>query len=156
MQRTEIIVSDPLKLTLTWRGDKIAGIRLDWKAEDDLSDFSSPQAGRLEHALAAYLEGKHVVWPDLPLDFASVGGFAREVLAELAKVGYGQCATYGELAARAGRPGAARAVGRVMAANPFPLVLPCHRIVGSNMKLTGFGPGLPMKKMLLELEGVLK
>ncbi|MBF0512986.1 MAG: MGMT family protein, partial [Desulfovibrionaceae bacterium] len=58
-------------------------------------------------------------------------------------------------AARAGRPGAARAVGRVMAANPFPLVLPCHRVVGAGMKLTGFGPGLPMKKMLLELEGVL-
>jgi methylated-DNA-[protein]-cysteine S-methyltransferase len=155
MPTVETIVVKPLALKLAWANGKIARLELAWAGEGDRSECASPEAGRLHAALAAYLEGKGRVWPELPLDFSGVGAFARGVLAELAKVGYGQCLTYGELAARAGRPGAARAVGRVMAENPFPLVLPCHRVVGSGGKLTGFGPGLPMKKMLLELEGVL-
>jgi len=155
MREIETIVVAPLKLTLSWEGDKISGIVLAWAGEGDGDDYGSPEAGRLAMALAAYLAKETTVWPELPLDFSGVGAFARVVLAELAKVGYGQCLTYGELAERCGRPGAARAVGRVMAENPFPLVLPCHRVVGRGMKLTGFGPGLPMKKMLLELEGIL-
>ncbi|MEE9464789.1 MAG: methylated-DNA--[protein]-cysteine S-methyltransferase [Candidatus Neomarinimicrobiota bacterium] len=78
--------------------------------------------------------------------------FAHQVLAELSKVQYGQTATYGELAAKIGRPRAARAVGGAVGANPLPIVIPCHRIVGSNGSLTGYGGGLPLKKTLLALE----
>ena len=68
---------------------------------------------------------------------------------------YGNTATYGELAARAGRPKAARAVGMVMNRNPIPVVLPCHRIVGASGSLVGYGGGLDRKIALLQLEGVL-
>ena len=66
---------------------------------------------------------------------------------------YGQTDTYGKLAARAGRPRAARAVGTIMNRNPIPIVLPCHRIVGANGSLTGYAGGLHVKRALLELEG---
>ena len=77
--------------------------------------------------------------------------FQRAVMEALALVEYGQIVTYGELAAMAGRPGAARAVGRVMAENPCPLFLPCHRVVARS-GLGGFSPGLAWKRALLFLE----
>ena len=70
----------------------------------------------------------------------------------LARVPYGELTTYGTLAAKAGRPRAARAVGTVMNRNPVPIVLPCHRVVGSTGALTGYGGGLDRKRTLLELE----
>ena len=155
MQNNETIVSGPLKLALTWKDGKITGIDLAWAGEADRGDYTSPEAGRLANALAAYLAGKNTAWPELPLDFSGIRPFTLEVLDELSKVSFGHFLTYGELAARVGSPKAAHAVGQVMAKNRFPLIFPCHRVVGSGMKLTGYGPGLPMKKMLLELEGVL-
>ena len=89
---------------------------------------------------------------DLALDLR-VAGFQESVLRELARVPYGQTDTYGRLAAKAGRPRAARAVGTVMNRNPIPIVLPCHRIVGANGSLTGYAGGLHVKRALLELEG---
>ena len=89
---------------------------------------------------------------DLPLDLR-VAPFPADVLRELALVPYGTTDTYGALARRAGRAGAARAVGTVMNRNPIPIVLPCHRIVGSNGSLTGYAGGLEAKRRLLELEG---
>jgi methylated-DNA-[protein]-cysteine S-methyltransferase len=77
------------------------------------------------------------------------------VLEELALVPYGEVTTYGRLAARAERPRAARAVGTVMNRNPLPIVLPCHRVVGSTGKLVGYGGGLDRKERLLRLEGAL-
>jgi methylated-DNA-[protein]-cysteine S-methyltransferase len=67
----------------------------------------------------------------------------------------GQIATYGEIARRVGRPRAFRAVGNTMRLNPIPIVIPCHRVVGTNGDLTGFGGGLSMKRRLLELEGAV-
>ena len=81
--------------------------------------------------------------------------FRREVLEETLRIPSGQTRTYGWLAERVGRPRAARAVGRVMATNPLPLVIPCHRVVGSNGSLTGYGGGLRMKEALLKAEGAL-
>ena len=78
-----------------------------------------------------------------------------EMLDELARVPYGELTTYGALAAKAGRPRAARAVGTVMNRNPVPIVLPCHRVVGSTGALTGYAGGLDRKRALLELEGAL-
>jgi methylated-DNA-[protein]-cysteine S-methyltransferase len=92
---------------------------------------------------------------DLPLDLRLLADFNRRVLDELARVPYGEVVTYGELAARAARPRAARAVGTVMNRNPLPIVLPCHRVIGSNGKLVGYGGGLHRKEALLRLEGAL-
>lgn len=89
---------------------------------------------------------------DLPIDLAGSSDFAVKVLARLRGIGYGQTCSYGDLAASVGRPRASRAVGRVMASNPLPLILPCHRVVGANGRLVGFGGGLWQKSALLELE----
>jgi methylated-DNA-[protein]-cysteine S-methyltransferase len=104
--------------------------------------------------LDEYFEGRRHRF-DLPLDIALLADFNRRVLRELARVPYGDVVTYGELAARAARPRAARAVGTVMNRNPLPIVLPCHRVIGANGKLVGYGGGLERKEALLRLEGAL-
>jgi len=91
---------------------------------------------------------------DLPLDLR-VAAFNEQVLHELARVPYGITTTYGALANKVGRPRAARAVGTVMNRNPIPIVLPCHRVLGSNGSLTGYAGGLDMKLKLLQLEGAI-
>jgi len=104
--------------------------------------------------LDEYFEGKRQEF-DLSLDLQLLADFNRLVLGELARVPYGEVVTYGQLAARAARPRAARAVGTVMNRNPLPIVLPCHRVIGSNGKLVGYGGGLDRKEALLRLEGAL-
>jgi methylated-DNA-[protein]-cysteine S-methyltransferase len=101
--------------------------------------------------LDEYFEGRRHEF-DLALDLR-VAGFQESVLHELARVPYGQTDTYGHLAAKVGRPRAARAVGMVMNRNPIAIVLPCHRILGANGSLTGYAGGLHVKRALLELEG---
>lgn len=101
--------------------------------------------------LDEYFEGRRREF-DLKLDLR-VAPFHEAVLRELARVPYGQVDTYGHLAAKVGRPKAARAVGTVMNRNPIPIILPCHRIVGANGSLTGYAGGLDIKRALLELEG---
>jgi methylated-DNA-[protein]-cysteine S-methyltransferase len=103
--------------------------------------------------LDEYFEGRRREF-DLPLDLR-VAPFHEAVLHELARVPYGRTETYGALAAKVGRPKAARAVGTVMNRNPIPIVLPCHRILGANGSLTGYGGGLHVKRALLELEGAM-
>jgi len=92
---------------------------------------------------------------DLAVDLRGLPPFSIAVLGELAKVPYGHTATYGELATRAGNPKAARAVGMVMNRNPVPIVLPCHRIVGSSGSLVGYAGGLELKEKLLRHEGAI-
>jgi methylated-DNA-[protein]-cysteine S-methyltransferase len=104
--------------------------------------------------LDEYFEGRRRTF-ELPLDLVAVPEFHRLVLGELEQVPYGEVTTYGTLAARAGRPRAARAVGTVMNRNPIPIVLPCHRVVGSTGKLVGYGGGLERKEFLLRLEGAM-
>jgi methylated-DNA-[protein]-cysteine S-methyltransferase len=77
------------------------------------------------------------------------------VLQATSEVGYGELATYGDIAGRIDRPKAARAVGSALGSNPIPIVIPCHRIVGAGGKLTGYAGGLPRKETLLRLEGSL-
>lgn len=85
----------------------------------------------------------------------ALGGFSLNVLRTLKeKVPRGRVISYGRLASLCGRHGAARAIGVAMRTNPFPLFLPCHRVVGSDGGLGGFGPGLPLKIKLLRLEGI--
>ncbi|MBX3724945.1 MAG: methylated-DNA--[protein]-cysteine S-methyltransferase [Xanthomonadales bacterium] len=79
--------------------------------------------------------------------------FQRRVWLALAAIPWGETRNYGELATAIGRPGAARAVGGANGRNPLPIVLPCHRVIGADGSLTGFGGGLPIKRRLLVLEG---
>ncbi|MBX3720982.1 MAG: methylated-DNA--[protein]-cysteine S-methyltransferase [Turneriella sp.] len=88
---------------------------------------------------------------DLPLAFRGTE-FQNKVWSELTKIPYGQTISYGELARRVGNPQASRAVGLANGKNPLAIVVPCHRVIGANGTLTGYGGGLPRKKKLLELE----
>jgi methylated-DNA-[protein]-cysteine S-methyltransferase len=78
--------------------------------------------------------------------------FQQKVWSELQKIPYGETISYGELARRIGNANASRAVGLANGSNPIPIVIPCHRVIGSNGKLTGYGGGLPIKEKLLALE----
>ncbi|KUL54601.1 cysteine methyltransferase [Streptomyces sp. NRRL F-4489] len=92
----------------------------------------------------------------VPLDWSLASGFNARVLRALAGgVPYGAVVGYQDLADRVGEPGAARAVGAAMGANPLPVVVPCHRVVASDGGIGGFGGGLETKRLLLALEGVL-
>lgn len=98
--------------------------------------------------------GKKGSFPLKRLDLEGLNPFRKSVLLALAKVPAGRAVSYSRLAELAGCPGAARAAGTVMAGNPLPLALPCHRVVRSDGSLGGFGGGLKMKRQLLEMEGV--
>lgn len=89
---------------------------------------------------------------DLPLAPRGTA-FRKSVWLELLRIPYGETISYGELARRIGRPAAARAVGAANGSNPLPIVVPCHRVIGRDGTLTGYGGGLPIKRKLLELEG---
>ena len=115
----------------------------------------SPAAARIlretERQLRAYFAGRRREF-DLPL---APGGtaFQREVWTALCDIPYGRTLSYGDLARRIGRARAVRAVGAANGANPISIIVPCHRVIGSDRRLTGYGGGLPAKKRLLELEG---
>ena len=100
--------------------------------------------------LRAYFAGERHSFA-LPLRPAGTE-FEVEVWEELRRIPYGETLSYGELADRVGNPGAARAVGRANACNPIPIVIPCHRVIGADGSLTGFGGGLDTKRRLLDLE----
>ena len=102
-------------------------------------------------ALAGYFSGKNGHF-NLKVDWSRVDGFIRKALQICARIPHGQTWSYGEIARRAGSPGAARAVGQAMAKNPFPIVVPCHRVVKSDGSLGGFSGGLHFKRALLRLE----
>lgn len=104
-----------------------------------------------ERQLHAYFAGRRREF-DLPL--APEGtAFQREVWTALCDIPYGRTTSYGDLARRIGRARAVRAVGAANGANPISIIVPCHRVVSSDRRLTGYGGGLPAKKRLLELEG---
>lgn len=102
--------------------------------------------------LDAYFAGELRTF-DLPLHFGGTD-FQNTVWRALMEIPHGTTTTYAELAARIGRPTATRAVGAANGANPLPIVAPCHRVIGADGSLTGFGGGLPTKLFLLRLEGV--
>lgn len=104
--------------------------------------------------LGEYFAGQRSTF-DLPIDLRQVTPFRRQVLEATLAVPCGQTVTYKELAARIGNPGAIRAVGGAQATNPIPIVIPCHRVIGSDGSLTGYGGGMAVKQALLRLEGVV-
>ena len=104
--------------------------------------------------LVEYFAGRRTVF-DVPLSLEGCGEFQRTVLAEVAKISYGRVDSYGAIARRVGRPGASRAVGQANGRNPISLLIPCHRVIGSNGTLTGYGGGLPAKQWLLKHEAAI-
>jgi methylated-DNA-[protein]-cysteine S-methyltransferase len=114
---------------------------------------ASASAAALDAAatqLQEYLAGDRTAF-DLPLR-AQGNAFEQLVWDELVRIPYGETASYGEIARRIGHPGSARAVGRANARNPIAIVVPCHRVIGSDGSLTGYGGGLDLKRSLLALE----
>lgn len=105
---------------------------------------------RAHTQITEYLEGKRKIF-DLPL--AATGTeFQKRVWKALSEIPYGETRTYGEIAAAIGNPKAARAVGMANHRNPLMIVVPCHRVIGSNGKMTGYASGLDTKEFLLKLE----
>ena len=100
--------------------------------------------------LTEYFAGKRKQF-DLPLNLTGTD-FQLRVLEELQRIPYGETRSYGDIASRIGRPKAVRAVGAANGRNPIPIIVPCHRVIGSNGNLTGFGGGLGAKRALLRLE----
>ncbi len=148
------VIASPIgALRLTARGGKLVRIEFD---APDAEASAEPRAGVLAQVcrqLQEYFAGTR---REFALPLAAEGtDFQRAVWSALQEVPYGATASYGAIARRIGRPAAVRAVGLANGRNPIPIVVPCHRIIGSDGSLTGFGGGLHRKRWLLELEGVL-
>jgi methylated-DNA-[protein]-cysteine S-methyltransferase len=109
------------------------------------------------HRIRAHLGGEPQRFDDVPVAIDRKAPFTRAVLEHVRGIAVGSFETYGEIARKLGRPGGARAVGQAMATNPVPLVVPCHRVLGADRRLTGFTSpgGTPAKARLLQIEGVL-
>lgn len=122
-----------------------------------VAEVGEPPAWVVEvmHQIARHLEGGAQDLTQVRLDTARLPPFRRRVYEQARLVGPGQTVTYGELAVLAGSPGASRAVGQAMAKNPFPLVVPCHRVLAAGSRMGGFsaGGGVDTKARLLALEG---
>jgi methylated-DNA-[protein]-cysteine S-methyltransferase len=105
--------------------------------------------------LTRYAAGEGVDFSGVKIDESHLTPFGRRVIAACRRIAAGKTRSYGELAAAAGSPGAARAVGQVMAGNRYPIVVPCHRVIGANGTIGGFSSpqGLAMKRRMLSLEG---
>lgn len=91
---------------------------------------------------------------DLAIDWSLYSDFGRRVLQATAAIPFGHTASYGDVAARAGNPKASRAAGRALGANAIPIVVPCHRVIGTSGRLTGYTGGMHRKEALLRLEGI--
>jgi methylated-DNA-[protein]-cysteine S-methyltransferase len=131
-----------------FKGQKHFPKQRDWQR-----DPRNALLNQAKRELAEYLAGKRTHF-SVALDPQGTP-FQRSVWKQIAKVGFGKTLTYGELAKRAGHPGSARAAGAATGRNPISILVPCHRIMGSDGSLTGYAGGLNRKRALLSLEGVL-
>jgi methylated-DNA-[protein]-cysteine S-methyltransferase len=124
-----------------------------WDGEPPPADAVEGETSALRAAtsqIREYFDGARTSF-ELPLDLGGTP-FQCRAWMELANIPYGTTISYGEQARRIGRPGSARAIGSANARNPIPIVLPCHRVVGSGGALTGFGGGIEVKRALLDHE----
>lgn len=158
--RTHTLIESPVgPLTIVAENGQICCLYMDLQRHrphgDELGkpDPRGPEAEPFRAAaeqLGAYFAGELTTF-DLPL--APLGSaFQQRVWAALQEIPFGETESYGDLAERIGSPGAARAVGLANGKNPIGIVIPCHRVVGSNGSLTGYGGGLDRKRQLLDLE----
>lgn len=128
--------------------------RLAAKLFPDLRISSCREIDAIAASIEAYLGGENVRFSLRELDLSPFSKFQQSVLRAQYAIPRGLVSTYGLIAAHVGAPGGARAVGNVMAANPFPLIIPCHRTIRSDLHIGGFQSGAKMKKALLEIEGI--
>ena len=163
---TDQIVSTPLGVIRAhWNGHRLVSIQVTTdeclasttsqrtQPPESMSSFKDPRPS-LEAEIRKYFDSGQIDWPLDSLNWDGVSEFQRGVLIQCHKIPCGETISYGALARRAGYSGAARGVGRVMAKNPWPILIPCHRVVGASGKLTGYsaGDGLTTKRWLLEFE----
>ncbi|MGE4291048.1 MAG: methylated-DNA--[protein]-cysteine S-methyltransferase [Desulfovibrio sp.] len=154
-EHSESVEAGKLRLTLRYAGNLLREIELGWGTGAGPDKALSSLGRAMQAALERYVCGQTPDWPILPLDWESLTPYTRRTLeALLENVPQGRTVSYGELAGMAGNPKGARATGRALGANPWPLVVPCHRVVAANGALTGFSSpcGLEMKRYLLDLE----
>lgn len=128
-----------------FRGNKLTG--------NGAENNKNPALLELARRLNLYFEGCKVSFPD-EVDLAEATPFHREVWLAIRDIPYGQTMSYSELAAKLSKPQAVRAIGQALSRNPLPIILPCHRVIGRNGKLTGYAGGIELKKRLLEIEAV--
>jgi methylated-DNA-[protein]-cysteine S-methyltransferase len=130
--------------------------RLTLRAHGSRAKAPPPPIAEAIADVQRYMAGERIDFSAIALDLAGVAPFYVEIYAAARRVGWGETATYGELARQAGAPGAARAVGQAMARNPVAVIIPCHRILASGNKVGGFSAfgGTVSKQRLLGLEGV--
>jgi methylated-DNA-[protein]-cysteine S-methyltransferase len=134
------------------------GLKADDRASElfpDSGKSSCVEIDAIANSIKAYLEGEDVSFSLRDVDLSQCTRFQQSVLRAQHAIPRGAVSTYGLIAAHVGAPGGARAVGNVMAGNPFPLIVPCHRTVLSDLRLGGFQSGVKMKRALLEREGVI-
>lgn len=140
------------RLGLMGEGEALTALTLPGQPVPRIAERETPLLREARRQLAAYFAGKLREF-DLPLRPEGTP-FRRQVWDELRNIPYGQVISYGELARRVGRPGAARAVGGANHHNPISILIPCHRVIAADGSLCGYGGGLALKRALLELEGV--
>jgi methylated-DNA-[protein]-cysteine S-methyltransferase len=106
--------------------------------------------------MRAYFEGAETSFTDVALDLSGISAFNAKIYTALRSIGWGEATSYGALAAAIGEPGAARAIGAAMGANPWPLIVPCHRVLAANGKIGGFSAhgGRATKRRMLQLERI--
>lgn len=121
-------------------------------SDQPLSPMEQAIANTLETQLREYFDGQRRNF-DIPIDLGTGSEFRRRVWQAIARIPYGETLSYAEVAAEAGNPSAYRAAGSACGANPIAIVIPCHRVVGSDKRLHGFGGGLDTKAWLLQHEG---
>ena len=151
-----IASSDYGLAAIEWSQDEADfGIYLTKRFKRPIQTDSDKTASALQQ-LDEYLRGARKTF-DLPIAWSLLRPFQIQVLQIVFAIPYGGTRTYGDIANELGKPKAARAVGRANATNPMPLVIPCHRVIGANGKLTGYGggEGLPTKEWLLQMEGAV-
>ncbi len=146
-----------LLCTIEYRGERLCALRLGVGSEksegnEELEGCRSSFSDRVYGEVVEYFEGRRTCF-SFEVDYSSYSSFAQGVFRELTLIPYGETRSYKDIATRIGRPLASRAVGRVCNLNPFHLIVPCHRVVGSGGRLVGYRGGLALKSALLALEG---
>jgi len=144
--RLTLIASEAGLVAVLWENDKPGRVRREAAAENP----RHPVLRDAEAQLRDYFAGRRQAFA-LPLDFTGTI-FQKAVWAALLTIPFGATRSYGEIAAQIGRPNAVRAVGAANGRNPISIIAPCHRVIGSTGKLTGFAGGLEVKARLLDLE----